>query len=344
VDGGAYDELYKPNGHWNEYADRTLAHNCLLIYDPAQVFAKGYGNDGGQTVLRGLQHHGDWQMYLTHRQKEHLNTGEVAAYEHDSADRFCYARVNLKQAYGDRVTACDRQFVYLPHENYFVVFDRVSAASETFQKRWLLHFQDAPAVDGTTPEAGVTSFPGAQVTTERHTGVLFVDTLLPADHTVTVIGGPGYEYFNSFNGRNYPPVHPSAAAEARESGRWRIEVAPNRAQRDDKFLHAFQIAGPEGKKPVEVRRLSDASGRISGVQFAGASEHHVVLFAENVALPMRYDLTSTLSAEHLVVEMPALLRVTIEVNGRRLARATTSAEGTLTFSDRARGRRTITIR
>ena len=74
VDGGAYDEFYKPNGHWNEYADRTLAHNCLLIYDPSQIFAKGYGNDGGQTVLRGLQHHGDWQMYLAHRQRERLNS------------------------------------------------------------------------------------------------------------------------------------------------------------------------------------------------------------------------------------------------------------------------------
>jgi len=344
VDGGAYDEMNKPNGHWNEYADRTLAHNCLLIYDPGQVLAKGYGNDGGQTVLRGLQHHGDWQMYQAHRQREHLNTGEVSAYESDNAGRFCYARVNLKQAYGDKVTAYDRQFVYLPHQNYFVVFDRVSAASETFQKRWLLHFQDAPAVDGTTPEAGVTSFPGARVTTERHTGVLFVDTLLPADHTVTVVGGPGYEYFNSFNGRNYPPAHPSAAAEARESGRWRIEVAPNRAERDDEFLHAFQIAGPKVKRPVEVRRLSDTSGRIPGVQFSGASENHVVLFAGHAELPMRYELTSIQAAEHLVVELPTLMRVVIEVNGRRLAHSRTSAQGTLMFADGVRGRRTITIR
>ena len=344
VDGGAYDELYKPNGHWNEYADRTLAHNCLLIYDPAQVFTKGYGNDGGQTVLRGLQHHGDWQTYLAHRRGEHLNTGEVSAYEHDGAGRFDYARVNLKQAYGDKVAAYDRQFVYLPHQNYFVVFDRVSAASETFLKRWLLHFQDAPAVDGTTPEAGVTNFPSARVTTERHNGVLFVHTLLPAEHTVTTIGGPGYEYFNSFNGRNYPPAHPSAAAAARESGRWRIEVAPDRAQRDDEFLHAFQIAGPELDEPVEVRRLSDASGRIPGVQFTGAPENHVVLFAGHAALPMRYELTSTRAAEHLIVELPARLRVTIEVNGKRLAHTRTSAQGTLTFADSGPGRRVITIR
>ena len=268
----------------------------------------------------------------------------MSAYEHDSAGRFSYARVNLKQAYGEKVTACDRQFVYLPHQDFLVVFDRVSAASETFQKRWLLHFQDAPAVDGTTPEPGVTNFLGARVTAERHSGVLFAHTLLPADHTVTVIGGPGYEYFNSFNGRNYPPAHSSTAAEARESGRWRIEVAPNRARRDDEFLHAFQIAGPEVKVPVEVGRLSDASGRIPGVQFTGASMNHVVLFAGRAVLPIRYELTSTRGAENLVLELPALVPVTIEVNGKRLAQATTSSQGTLMFADGAQGRRTITIR
>jgi hypothetical protein len=295
-------------------------------------------------VLRGTQHHGDWQTYLAHRQREHLNSGEVTAYEQNDAGRFDYLRVNLKAAYGDKVTAYDRQFVYLPQQNYLVVFDRVSAASETSQKRWLLHFLDAPAVDGTTPETGVTSFPGARVTAERHTGMLFVHTLLPADHTVSVVGGPGYEYFNSFNGRNYPPAHPSTAAEARESGRWRIEVSPNRAQRDDEFLHAFQIAGPEVKEPAEVRRISDTSGRMPGLQFTAASKNHVVLFAAKAALPMHYEVTSTGAAEHLVVELPARLRVAIEVNGKRVAHSETSAQGTLMFADGARGRRTITIR
>jgi len=344
VDGGAYAELYKPNGHWNEYADRTLAHNCLLVYDPSQVFAKGYGNDGGQTVLRGLQHHGNWEMYLAHRRKEHLNTGDVSAYETDAAGRFDYAQINLKQAYGDKVTAYDRQFVYLPQRNYLVVFDRVSAASETFQKRWLMHFQEPPAVDGTTPAAGITSFPGARATTERNKGVLLVDTLLPIEHTVTVIGGPGYEYFNSFDGHNYPPAHPSAAAEARESGRWRMEVAPNRARRDDEFLHAFQISGPDGKEPAGVRRLTDASGLIPGVQFDAAPEDEVTLFAGRGVLPLRYELTSIRAVRHLIVELPARQRVTIKVNGRFLAHAMTSSQGTLTFDDHALGGRTITVR
>ena len=344
VDGGAYDELYKPGGHWNEYADRTLAHNCLLVYDPAQVMPKGFGNEGGQLMLRGLQHHGDWELYKQHREREHLNAGEVTGYEQDGAGRFDWARVNLQQAYRDRVTSYDRQFVYLPRQNYFVVLDRVSAAKETFQKRWLLHFQEAPTVDGTAPGAGITKFAGARITTERNKGVLFVSTLLPEQHTVTVVGGPGYEYFNPFSGKNYPPKNPVTAAEPRESGRWRIEVAPNRAARDDEFLHAFQIAGPEVQQPVEMRRLSDASGRVPGVQFGGPEASQVVLFAGQAALPLRYEVTSGQAAEHLIVELPARKRVVVEVNGKRFAHPTTSGQGALVFADGATGKRTITIR
>ena len=340
VDGGAYDELYKPGGHANEYAQRTLAHNCLLIYNPAQAFPKGYGNDGGQLVLRGFQHHPDWQTYEAHRVREHLNAAEVKAYESDAAGRFDYARVDLKQAYGDRVTAYEREFVYLPRQNYFVVHDRVNAASESFQKRWLLHFQDAPEIDGVKPQPGVTKFSDAQVTTERNGGALFVSTLLPAEHAVTVVGGPGYEYFNPFAQKNYPPSHLNTAAEPRESGRWRIEVSPDRAACEDEFLNAMQIAGPDSKGPVATRRIADASGRVQGVQFG---ESNVVLFARNATLPLRYEVSSPNGLEHLLVALPPHARVTIEVNGKRVAHATASVQGTLYFSDRGRGRRTIMV-
>src|SRR5581483_10181734 len=179
VDGGAYDELYKPNGHWNEYADRTIAHNCLLIYDPAQIFPKGYGNDGGQSVLRGLQHHGDWQTYMAHRENEHLHAGKVIAYEQDPGGRFDYVGVDLKEAYGDKVSSYAREFVYLPRQDFLVVLDRVKTASADFNQRWLLHFQDEPAIDGSSPQRGITHFPNARLTTERRGGVLFVHTLLP---------------------------------------------------------------------------------------------------------------------------------------------------------------------
>ncbi len=342
VDGGAYDELYKPNGHWNEYADRTIAHNCLLIYDPSQIFPQGYGNDGGQNVLRGLQHHGDWQTYMAHREKEHLHAGKVITYEHDQSNRYDYVRVDLKEAYGDKLTSYDRQFVYLPEHDFFVVFDRVNAARADFRQRWLLHFQDTPVVDGTSPEAGITSFPDARLITERRNGALFVQTLLPARHTVTVVGGPGYEYYNSFTGKNYPPANPRTAAESREPGKWRTEVSPDVAEAASRFLHAFQIADPETKTPVETHLVSDKEGRLAGVQFASEVENQVVLFA--LALPITYDVDTTAPTANLLVELFPTRDVTVEVNGHQIAPRKVGPQGTLVFLDHGQGHRKIVIR
>ncbi|MFN7994483.1 MAG: heparinase II/III family protein [Bryobacteraceae bacterium] len=341
VDGGAYDELYKPNGHWNEYADRTIAHNCLLIYDPVQVFPKGYGNDGGQNVLRGLQHHGDWQSYMEHREREQLHAGKVIAYEQDPAGRFDYVGVDLKEAYGNKVSSYDREFVYLPRQDYLVVLDRVRAASADLKQRWLLHFQDEPVIDGSRPQPGVTNFPNAQLTTERRGGALFVHTLLPERHTVTAVGGPGYEYFNSFAGKNYPPVNARTAAEPRESGRWRIEVSPAAPSASTQFLHALEVADGPAKTPVETRLVSDREGQLTGVQLALNVQNQVVAFAS--ALPVSYELEAAAPTEHILVELFPARDVTVAVNGRRVPFQKTGSQGTLVFSDRGLGHRKIVI-
>ena len=166
--------------------------------------------------------------------------------------------------------------------------------------------------------------------------------MLPAARTVTVIGGPGYEYFNSFTGRNYPPAHPGAAAEARESGKWRIEVSPNRAERDDLFLNALQIANSSVNAPVEARLLSGMNRNAAGVQLVSAGENEVVAFA--AGLPLAYELTSTEPAGHLVVDLPPLQTVTVEVNGRRVSRNKVSSQGTLFFRDTGTGKRRIAIK
>jgi hypothetical protein len=132
VDGGAYDHLYKAGGHWNEYASRSLSHNTLLVVDPDEQLPKGYSNDGGQRVLRGLQHHRDWQSYLAHRDREGLNTADVEAYDSGAAQGYHYVRVNLARAYSPKVTRYDRQFVYLPGSSVLLT-PEVFACREDFE-------------------------------------------------------------------------------------------------------------------------------------------------------------------------------------------------------------------
>ena len=360
VDGGAYDQMYKAGGHWNEYAVRTLAHNCLLVYGPDQQLPKGHTNDGGQNVLRGKQHHDDWPAYVAHREKEGLDTANVTAF--DAGDGYSYVRVDLAPAYGPKVTRYGREFVYLPSEDLLVVLDRVTAANGDFRKRWLLHFQERPNVDGAAPETGVTEFKGGRLTAVRrqgqpnlggrpitYDGSLFVHTLLPEQRVVSVIGGPGYEYFNSFLGMNYPTSRPAVAGDARESGNWRIEVAPERPSQDDLFLHAIQMVGGSTGSPVEVRSVKALSGGLTGVQFLSRPENRVVLLSGDAAggpatLPVTYEIGADGPARHVVTGMPPGISVDVAMNGKRLASRRVNGQGVLSFRDPGKGNRTITIR
>ncbi len=362
VDSGAYDSLNEPNGHWDGYACRTLAHNCLLVYNPQQIEPAGYSNDGGQLVLRGLQHHPDWLTYLAHYKKESLDAAKVLAYDADEQAGYAYVRCDLGVAYGDKVTACDRQFLYLPQPDLLVVFDRVAAAQPQYEKRWLLHFQDPPIVDGTAAQAGVQSFVNArQVRVQRkgelklenrtfpYDGVLVVDSLWPELHTLTTVGGEGYEFFNRFENVNYPLKMPINGVAPREAGNWRIEVAPQRLSSDDQFLHAFQIGAAADSQPREVALVRDAQLKVMGAHFKGSEDSQVVLFSASqkggpVLLPVTYEINSLTPARHLLVEMLSLDRVVVEVNGVALKAEKVGVHGVLTFQDNAKGLRKITIR
>jgi hypothetical protein len=352
VDGGAYDVMYQRGGHWNEYACRTVAHNCLLVYDPEERLPAGYSNDGGQRVLRGLQHHRDWHTYVAHRSRESLDTAEVTAYEADPKDRYYYVSVDLARAYGAKVASYIRRFVYLPGDDFLVVHDRLEAAA-SFARRWLLHFQERPEVDGQTPAAGMTMFPDARRVTVRrrdkldlrgrafaYDGVLFLTSLLPRRREIQVVGGPGFEYYHPFLGVNVGPVRPGVAAEVREPGAWRIEVVPRQARTREEFLHAFQMAAGSAAVPVEVSSVSGEG--VTGAHYQSPGRNCVIAFVSSPGAWM-YRVQATAPGRHVIVGLPPGKSVEIRINGRRLSHTRTSANGTLTFQDRGQGAREVSL-
>jgi hypothetical protein len=329
VDSGTYDDMYKAGGHWNNYATRTLAHNCLLVHDPAEPVPAGYANDGGQLVLRGLQHHGDWRSYVGHAEKERLSAARVAAFEADGSSHH-YVRCDLARAYGDKVRSYEREFVYLPAADFLVVLDRVRAARPEFRKVWLLHFQDRPAVDSAAGAVEVRRSGELELgnRTVRYDGMLRLRTLLPEKRIITVVGGPGFEYFNAFTGLNYPPENPARANAPREAGNWRIEVSPADNSTEDVFLNTFQFS-----RGLEVRTLAADSPGWTGVEIPG----HVLVFSREVdgsaSLPLRYRADASGPSGHLVFNLPPRAELIIRVNGKTIpARATPS--GILKFEDR----------
>jgi len=362
VDGGTYDGMYVPGGHQNNYSTRTLAHNCLLVFNPEESLPKGYANDGGQVVLRGLQHHADWLSYLEHRQRERLGASRVTGYEVNAQAHFDYLRCDLAAAYGAKVESYDRQFVYLPDSDFLVVFDRVRSARPEFKKSWLLHFQDSPQVDGVTPTSGITRFDGAGTVRvvsrgqldlgnlmNAYDGALSIRPLLPEKRTVTIVGGPGYEYFNTFNGTNTPPTARGRNNAPRESGAWRMELTPANSAADDLFLNAIQITDASETEMAEARLLTDVAQRFVGAWFAAQPLNRVVLFAKNPtpaadALPLRYEIDSPAESRHLLIGLAPNQRVSIRFNGGPISAATTGAQGTLSFADHRTGRRIIEVR
>ncbi len=361
VDGGTYDNMYRPHTHWTDYACRTVAHNALLIFDPGQELPPGYSNDGGQLVLRGLQHHGDWQSWLSHARSERMDTSDVDAYETSERAGYAYVRCGLGRAYGEKVASFNRQFVYLPRSDTLIVLDRVRASDARCEKRWLLHFQERPEVDGHRPGVGITRYPGGSETLVQsrgqfspggkdfaYNGTLRTTTLLPAQRAITVVGGPGYEYYNTFEGANHPPDIPERAAAPRESGRWRVEVAPEARSEGEEFLHLLQI-GEAGRATDRGSLIRDSAGKAVGVQVSGRSEETVVLFAAGPggappALPIEYHVSASSRARHLLVQLPPGVEVAAEVNGRALFKGRVSDQGVLSFEDPSHGKRTITLK
>jgi hypothetical protein len=158
---------------------------------------------------------------------------------------------------------------------------------------------------------------------------------------VTTIGGPGYEFFNAFTGKNYPVSTPAVAADIREAGNWRIEVAPQQPAKDDEFLHAIQIGDGGTAGPLESRLVRDMEKRASGVHVLDPRRNQVVLFS--AGLPLRYRIVSNTRADHLITQLPASEKLIVKVNGKTVARTTSNAQGVLRFDDRATGTRTVTI-
>jgi hypothetical protein len=183
--------------------------------------------------------------------------------------------------------------------------------------------------------------------TVSYDGRLFIRTLLPEPRTVSIIGGPGFEYYNAFNQTNYPPSAAATAGAPREAGAWRMEVSPVAHNSDDLFLNAFQIADASTRGPVESRLLTDEGKKTTGVLFLSPA-NRVVLFstalgATPASLPLSYETDSPAEAHHLLLGLPPGLAVTIEVNHRMQPRRAVSTQGTLNFEDKARGRREVHI-
>lgn len=272
-----------------------------------------------------------------------------------------------------KVTRAIRDFLYLRPEvsgagEYVLVLDRVSAAAPEYQKRWHIKVPfDVEAIGGawTTKELGVPvvrdgavqggvwEAPGSTVLrmVNRYAaanGALFVKSIFPTSSTIRKIGGDTYEFRDAemtnynINTRQYLT---DDAADV--MGRYRLEIIPRTAQRDDLFLTALQFGNADSLRGMsQVRPLTTDSGNMKGAQVLDPKRTRVVLFSGDflgapVVGDVQYSYVSASSVvSHLLVNLPPsttyyMVQTPITGGARVLLSVTAISGGTAISSDAA---------
>jgi hypothetical protein len=201
IDSGAdYTDTESP--HYLNYYRRTIAHNSVLVYDPAEKFfwsdnVVPAANDGGQRMdssryWNTIRNPKDWE-----RTRDLWDLGTMRVVDH-VPNQYHYALGDASNAYSrDKLRSFTRELVYIPNNDLLFVFDRVVSTKAGFKKSWLLHGVSAPNVDqDSDSKAGAKDF--ANANTFRFAdgnGELLVHSLLPRERVVTRRGGPGSDFF-----------------------------------------------------------------------------------------------------------------------------------------------------
>ena len=168
--------------------EETHHHNCMLI-------------DGDQIRPPTTQYYEVVEGTVR-------DTGDITEYEHTTD--YTYAVGDATNAYeSSKVTECLRYFVFL-RPDYFVVFDRVSATSASYAKKWLIHSKNSPVISTDL------------ITITESNGKLFSKTILPDQVNI-----------NSFS----------------ENSKYRIEVTPVTSNVDELFLHVLYPTDLGGSMP-----------------------------------------------------------------------------------------------
>jgi hypothetical protein len=327
IDSGAdYTDTESP--HYLNYYRRTVAHNSMLIYDPTEKFfwsdnVVSAANDGGQRMdssrfWNTIRNPRDWE-----RTCDLWDLGTMRTVDYVPG-QYHYALGDASNAYSrDKLRSFTRELVYLPEENFLVVYDRVVSTKSGFKKSWLLHGVNLPVVDqDAAQKEGAKDFANAKTFRfNDETGELLVHSLLPRERMITRRGGPGHDFYTPGNehggdwgsGENWP-LEPAEGAPLPKDARllhmwkafwgqdfdkvlssnrknvvpgsWRIEVSPSQPAEEDFFLHVLEI-GDQGTTGKRRTALLDGVNVLGSVSENGAA----VLFCSSGSVTHRGEVS-----------------------------------------------------
>ena len=236
-DSGVYASY--GSAHHKYYHQATIAHNSLLIYNPAHKSENKEYYSGGQRVLTEPQSLENWENGW-------YETGTVTGYRYDAPNwwtgNYAYIAGDITPAYdSDTVSEVNRRMltVFTTGDSrvpmLFFVYDNITATSGSFKKTFLLHTVTEPVVSGN------------RVTVTNGEGRLVLQSLFGGDNVVKRGGGwddgsgtQGKNYYVNKNGLDhYVRLLPNRDY---DDGYWgRVEISPNTGSANDQLLNAMYV-------------------------------------------------------------------------------------------------------
>ncbi len=279
----AEESSYMGTLYWNNYYKQTIAHNCMLILDPAERIDNfRYSgsnhelvNSGGQLVIPagGKYSYPDPQDADKFSEREGLNNSKLLGREHGPDEYnpdYTYLSGDIARNYSEKVKDYERSFMFLnlKEDNpdipaVLIVFDHVVSSNPAFKKTYLLHGSYAPEIKGTRTIL--------KRTDNGYNGKLVNDTLLPkADNvSITQVGENPNEFWAGGKVFKTSPYPGNVA----EQGGIRTEISPVTPSEEDYFLNVMQMSDADSTvEPLKATLIETDTHK--GVKIAD----RVVLF------------------------------------------------------------------
>lgn len=309
----------------------------------AQNNVLGLGPDNELSVEMGnISDEEDTPQHFAIGANTHIGTVEAREYRPGLHD---YVNYNYTRSYkgGSKATLARRALVYLRgavNHEFVVVMDRLESKQE---KYFVIHTPvDIEAVGGTWNAAGNGHWTSTARTVQvanrldRSHGQMYLTSVLPSNATLHKFGGEGYEWVWA----DGSPVSYSGAFG---------EIA--------RFLfsdHTLQIRSPENLF-LTVMQIGDANTigekaaveNTSGAGWIGVllEKERLVIFSkdEKPLTNFSYSINSAKVVKHLVTEVDKRREYVVSKGGTTLAKGSTGANGTISFSDNPNGTATYSI-
>jgi len=351
LDSGVYSGDGLSNHDVNYYV-RTVAHNTLVVYNPAEDLSAArpdaVSNDGGQRTMvpasRSPQTIGYFDQHAVHYDTaDLLRVDDAAGYTYALGDA---AKAYNTPAYNQamdtsltgnvaKVSRFQRELLYLRPPpgggaDFLVLLDRVGVTQPSFSganTKLLFHTLGEPAVNGSHQDVspGETLYSGADLATATSgPAKIFIKSLLPAGRNIRKVGGRGVKAFWVSDG-NYdwhwdagePQPRPTNDFEDVPYGEWRLEVEPGNDALEHTFLHILYPA--ESTTPSMPATVVVTGSGLVGAHVADTGRNRLALFssAADGSAPggvLTYSFTPTSTTQHVIADLAPGARYSLAVS------------------------------